>query len=76
MRFLGAAVTAVLAACGVVAVPVADAFATDNAIANDKTADSSSADLVASSTIPNGIKPKVVIISHVGKASYVRRLGR
>lgn len=76
MRFLGAAVSAVLAVRGVAALPVADAPATDNAITDDKTADSSSADLVASSTASYGIKPKVVIISHVSKASCVRRSAR
>lgn len=70
MLFLGAAVSAVLAIRGVVALP------TDNAIADDKTADTSSHDSVASSAASYGIKPKVVIISHVCYISCVRRLAR
>jgi hypothetical protein len=76
MHFLSAAVSAVLAVRGVVALPVANTTATDSAIADGTTADTSSDDLVASSTASYGIKPKVVIISHVSKTSCVRRLAR
>ncbi|KAH7369726.1 purine nucleoside permease [Rhexocercosporidium sp. MPI-PUGE-AT-0058] len=71
MHFLGAAVSAVLAVRGVVALPVADTTATDSAIADDTTADTSSDDLVAFSTASYGIKPKVVIISHFGLEASV-----
>lgn len=76
MHFLGAAVSAVLAVRGVVALSVANTTATDSAIADDTTAYTGSDDLVATSTASYGIKPKVVIISHVSKTSCVRRLTR
>ena len=73
MHFLGVAVSAVLAVRGVAALAVAN---TDSAIADDATAYTSSDDLAASSTASHGIKPKVVIISHVSKTSCVPRLTR
>ena len=76
MRFLGAAVSAILAVRGVVALPAADAAVTDDGITDNTTADASSDDLVASSTDSYGIKPKVVIISHVSKASYIHLSAR
>ena len=72
MLFLGTAIGVLLAISGVVAIPVADTNVTDNTFTDSTIADTSSDNLVASSTASHIIKPKVVIISHVRGSSCVQ----